>query len=158
MVDAQALANEFEAAADGERGGSQDDGVELFEKALAQNLADVDGRGGEKHAFVAALVPIDVIFFVGFKEKGDFLAQFETAPRDAQQFFGLLGHGREFGFEAFQRGEQGVVGFAMLLEKSVALVAGKWKTAVARREKSRKTRGFFRECAECGAESPASRA
>ena len=66
------------------------DGVELFEQALAQDLADVDGSGGEKDALVAALVPIDIIFFVGFEEEGDFLAQLEAAAGDAQQLFGLL--------------------------------------------------------------------
>ena len=84
VVEAQALANEFEAAADGERGGSQNYGVELFEKPLAQDLADVDGRGGEKHTFVAAFEPVDIIFFVGFEQEGQFLAQLKAAPRDAQ--------------------------------------------------------------------------
>ena len=34
----------------------------MLEKLLAKDLADVDGRGGEKNAAAAALVPVDVTF------------------------------------------------------------------------------------------------
>ena len=76
---------------DGERGGSKNDGVEGFEQALAQNLADVDGRGGEENAFVSALKPVNVILFVGLEQEGQLLANFKAAAGDAQKFFGLVG-------------------------------------------------------------------
>ena len=69
VIEADALANVFEAAADRERGGSEHDGVESLEQTFAQDLADVDGSRGEEDAFVAALVPVDEVFFVGFEEE-----------------------------------------------------------------------------------------
>ena len=135
VIEADALANVFEAAADGERGGSENDGVECLEQTLAQNLADVDRSRGEEDAFVAALVPVDEIFFVGFEEERQLLANLEAAAREARQFFGLLREGGEFGFESFERGRERVVGFAIVFEKCGAFGAREREAAVARRER-----------------------
>ncbi len=134
VIEAKALANVFEFAADGESGGGENNGVEGFEKALAENLADIDGSGGEEDTFVAALEPVDVVFFVGLEKKGKFLAQFETATRDAQKFLGLLGERGEFGFHALERVHQGIVGFVILFEEGFAFVAGEREPAIARGE------------------------
>ena len=45
---AEAAAQVLEAALHGERGRGEDDGGDLFEDELAQELGDVDGRGLEE--------------------------------------------------------------------------------------------------------------
>ena len=143
VVHADALADELEAASDGECGGSENDGVEGFEEALAEDLAHVDRSGRKEDAFVSALEPVDVIFFVGLEEEGELLANFEAAARDAQQFFGLVGEGGEFRLQAFERVQESVVGFAILLEEGFAFVAGKGEAAIVRGESVKEGAALF---------------
>src|SRR6266566_1667575 len=69
VIDSQALANVIEAPADGERRGRQDHRVELFKQPLAQDLADIDGRGRQEYAFTPPLVPVDEIALVRFEQE-----------------------------------------------------------------------------------------
>src|ERR1700761_39422 len=132
VIEADALADEFKAATDRERGGRQNDGVEGFEQAFAEDLANVDGSCRQKDALVATFIPIHKIFLVGFEEKREFLTNLETAAREAGEFLGLLRQRGELGFESFQRGRERVVGFAVLFEKGGALGAREWKASIAR--------------------------
>ena len=56
MLEAEALADVAEAAADGERGRGQDGGFEFGPEALAEDGADFDGRGLEMDVGAAAAV------------------------------------------------------------------------------------------------------
>src|SRR6266446_5973307 len=134
VIESQALPDELEAPGDRECGGGQHDGVELFEQPGAENLTHVYRRSGQKNALASALVPVDEIAFVRFQQKGQLLANFETPARDAQQFLGLLRHGRKFGFQSFQRVRQSVVSFALLLQERRTLVSFEGITAIARGE------------------------
>src|SRR5208283_666823 len=102
VVQAEALADKFEAPADGERLGSENNRVEGFKEALAQDLTDVNRGGREEHTLVPALKPVDVILLVGLEEKRQLLAYFKAAAGNAQQFFGFLGEGGEFRLQALQ--------------------------------------------------------
>jgi len=62
VVNAQPLPDVVEAPAHRQRRGSQYDRVELFEQPLPQNLADVDRRRRQEHAFVPPLVPVNEVF------------------------------------------------------------------------------------------------
>ena len=69
VVNAQPLSDVVEAPAHRQRRGSQYDRVELFEQPLPQNLADVDRRRRQEHAFVPPLVPVNEVFLVRFEQK-----------------------------------------------------------------------------------------
>src|SRR5947209_16675791 len=84
VINAQSLAHVIKSAGNGKRGGSEHNSIELLKEPFSQNLADVDGRSGHEHAFVAPLVPIHEILFVGLEQKCQFLAQIEAAPADAR--------------------------------------------------------------------------
>src|ERR1700746_2474966 len=61
VVQAEALADEFESAGNCQRRGSENHSVKRLEQFLAENLADVDWRGGKEHTFVAPLEPVDIV-------------------------------------------------------------------------------------------------
>src|SRR5208283_3049210 len=102
VVQAEALADEFEASGNGERRGGENDRVEGLKKALAQDLADVNRGGREEYALVPALKPVDIILLVGLEEKRQLLAYFKAAAGNAQEFFGFLGEAGEFRLQALQ--------------------------------------------------------
>ena len=71
VVQAEALTDELEAAGDGERRRSENDRVEGFKEALAQDLADVNRGGRKEHALVLALEPVDVLFSLDSKRNAN---------------------------------------------------------------------------------------
>ncbi|MEZ5362509.1 MAG: hypothetical protein R2748_09305 [Bryobacterales bacterium] len=64
--EAEPLAHVIERAVDGERGGGENDGGELAEEPLRENLGDVDRRGLQENAAPALLHPVNVALVVAF--------------------------------------------------------------------------------------------
>ncbi len=143
VIDSQALANVIEPPSDSQCRGSQDDRVEFFEQPLAQDLADVDGRGGQKNALVSPLVPINEIAFVRFEQEGQLLAKLEASPRDARQLLRLRRKRRKFRLHAFQRRHQRIVRFAVLLQERFPLAPQKRESPVPRRKQLEKASAAF---------------